>query len=92
MKTAERKYHVVKGVYSQTVGDETVLLDINGEEYFGLNKVGTIIWNLLEEENTLQEIQAKLAKSFNHDPAAIKDDINNLITDLIEAGLIQEKI
>ncbi|MBT6125779.1 MAG: PqqD family protein, partial [Halieaceae bacterium] len=35
-------------VISQEVSGETVLLDLNSEHYFGLDEVGTRIWQLID--------------------------------------------
>jgi len=86
----EKKFRIVEGVFSQTIGEETVLLDMNGEEYFGLNEVGTIIWKLLQDQNSIREIHQQLIKQFNHDPEAIRNDIEKLLADLMDAGLVEE--
>jgi len=36
-------------VLSQEVDGETVLLNLNSENYFGLDEIGTRIWQLLQE-------------------------------------------
>ena len=43
-------------VISQEVSGETVLLDLNSEHYFGLDEVGTRIWQLIDSSGNLQEI------------------------------------
>jgi hypothetical protein len=40
---------ISKDVLTQELQDETVLLDLDSENYFGLDSVGTRIWQLLNE-------------------------------------------
>ena len=43
-------------VISQEVSGETVLLDLESEHYFGLDEVGTRIWQLIKETGNLQSV------------------------------------
>ena len=45
-----RKITISPEVMSQEVSGETVLLDLQSESYFGLDEVGTRIWQLLQEK------------------------------------------
>jgi hypothetical protein len=38
------RFSISSEVLSQEVNGETVLLDLEGESYFGLSEVGTHIW------------------------------------------------
>ena len=52
-------------VISQEVSGETVLLDLESENYFGLDEVGTRIWQLIKETNELQLIFDTLLKEYD---------------------------
>ncbi len=81
---AKRSQHVL----SQDVGGEAVLLDLTSEQYYGLNAVGTRIWQLLESHSLLADVHRALCVEFNVDAATIERDILSLITDLRDAGLV----
>jgi hypothetical protein len=76
-------------VLYQEVGDEAVLLDLSSEQYFGLDPVGTRIWNLLDGESRLEDIHATLADEYDADPAQIGDDLQSLAQALADAGLVR---
>lgn len=76
-------------VLYQEVGEEAVLLDLAGEQYFGLDPVGTRIWNLLDGESGLGRIHATLADQYAADPARIGEDLLALARSLAEAGLVR---
>ena len=75
-------------VLIQEVGGEAVLLDLAGEQYFGLNPVGTRIWALLAPAPVLQQVHASLCAEFDADPARIETDLLALVRELAEAGLV----
>lgn len=75
-------------VLVQDSGGEAVLLDLAGERYFGLNKVGTRIWQLLAETPSLDEVQGRLCAEFDAPPERIQQDLLALVEQLQAAGLI----
>ncbi len=80
---------VLPDVLSQEVSGETVLLDLNNENYFGLNEVGTRIWQLLQEDGSLLSVLERMLKEYDVTEDQFVMDIEQLITNLNEAGLIE---
>jgi hypothetical protein len=72
----------------QAVGDEVVLLDLASERYFGLDPVGTRIWELLPERENLADVLASLCEEFDAEPLRIEQDLLTLVQALSEAGLV----
>lgn len=84
-----RTFSVSSEVVSQEVSGETVLLDLKSEHYFGLDEVGTRIWQLLREHADLQTIFDILLAEYDVAPEQLSSDIDTLITQLKDAGLIE---
>lgn len=76
-------------VLMQDVAGEAVLLDLAGERYFGLDAVGTRIWQLIDELGQLQAVHDRLCAEFDADPAQIGDDLLQLVSELVAAGLLK---
>lgn len=76
-------------VLYQEVGGEAVLLDLASEQYFGLDPVGTRIWNLVDGESKLDRIHATLAEEYDAEPARIGEDLLALAQSLAQAGLVR---
>ncbi len=82
---------VLPDVLSQEVSGETVLLDLNNENYFGLNEVGTRIWQLLQEQNNLEKIYDIMLDEYEVDTKRLRKDFDDIIKQLVESGLIAYK-
>ncbi len=76
-------------VLFQEVGGEAVLLDLASEQYFGLNPVGTRIWDLLDGQTPLGAIQNVLCAEYDVDPTLIGKDLLALADALTRAGLVR---
>jgi hypothetical protein len=75
-------------VLTQEVGGETVILDLKSETYFGLDEVGTRIWQLLVEQEDMQTITATMLNEYDVEEDQVEKDIQNLLTKLDKAGLV----
>jgi Coenzyme PQQ synthesis protein D (PqqD) len=76
------------GVMSQEVSGETVLFDLESECYFGLDAVGTRIWQLIRDTGDLRIIYSTLLEEYEVDGTRLRADLEALITDASERGLI----
>ena len=56
----------------QDVGGEAVLLDLASERYFGLDPVGTRIWELLGQDQSLEAVAATLCAEYEGEPDRIR--------------------
>lgn len=84
-RSVRRSGHVL----CQDDGDEAVLLDLAGERYFGLNRVGARIWQLMEQPTPLRALHAELCVEFDAPAERIERDLLALMARLQDAGLIE---
>ena len=87
--TLEDRVQCSGEVLVQEVGGEAVLLDLASERYFGLDPVGTRIWQLLADAPVLAQVHATLCGEFDAAPERIGEDLLALVGQLSEAGLVQ---
>lgn len=74
---------------AERIGDTLYLADPDGLAIHRMDPMATVIWTLLEEPITPQEIRDILAEAFlDADPAQISDDVQRLMRMLRNAGLI----
>ena len=72
---------------SQEVSGETVLLDLKGECYFGLDEVGTRIWQLLKSHDDMKSIYEIMLDEYDVDGEKLQRDLDELVIKLVDAGL-----
>ena len=82
------RFNISEEVLSQEVNGETVLLDLEGELYFGLNEVGTRIWQLLQSNPTVAETLTSLSDEYDVSQEQLESDVDELLNKLADAGLI----
>jgi hypothetical protein len=74
-------------VLFREVEGEAVLLDLASERYFGLDEVGTRIWQLLQEHSSLRKVYEVLRDEYDVEPARLEEDLLKHVRELTDAGL-----
>jgi hypothetical protein len=67
-----------------------VLLDLVGEQYFGLNQVGTRVWQLLAGDSNFAAIIDVLLEEYEVSRQQLERDVRELLGSLLDAGLIKK--
>lgn len=79
---------VPSDVLHQQLGEETVLLHLGTENYYGLDEVGSRVWQLLREHRTVDPIVAALLVEYEVDETTLRNDLDRLLDELADLGLI----
>ena len=85
MKTVRTHADVVL----QRVGEEAVLLDLNSGTYYELNPMARRIIELLNESGDPAKVASTLEQEFEVQPEELNSDLNSLLHQLEENGLLQ---
>jgi hypothetical protein len=67
---------------------EAVILDLESGTYFGLNEVGTRVWQLVGEGRSEVEIVDLVASEYDADRATIAADVTRLLEELRTRRLV----
>ena len=78
-------------VFAQEVDGEMVLLDMESENYFGLDEVGTAIWQAIQEDGLLQNVLETLLEQYDVEEEVLKKDLIGFVEKLAESGLVEVK-
>ena len=81
-------FTIPRHVMARQVGDETVILDLSNGTYFGLEPVGTRIWQLLTEGQSLANISSAMVEEFDVTLDVVQADTQRLVNDLLSRGLL----
>ena len=68
---------------------EDGVADFN-DAMFSFNETGTIIWNGIEQKQSLEKICTTLAGEYNTDMDRIQQGVLKLVNTLLEKGIITE--
>ena len=74
-------------VFAQEVDGEMVLLDMNSENYFGLDEVGTAIWQAMQDDGNLKKVFEVLLEQYEVEEDVLKNDLITFVEKLEESGL-----
>ena len=85
METALRASDDV--VFREVYG-EAVILNLVTGIYFGLDSVGTRIWQLIEEHHQLSMVLTQLGLEYEASEENLERDLLRLVTELKEKGLV----
>jgi hypothetical protein len=73
---------------STTLGEDVVILGLRDSVYYGLSRVGTRIWELLQTPQTVDQIVAVLVAEYDVPPDQARVDLQDLLGDLHARGLV----
>lgn len=84
----KQRFKLSSEVLCQSIDDETVLLDMKSENYFGVNEVGGRVLEILKDGANLSEILGILLKEYDVEKDQLKTDIEDLLQQFLDSGLI----
>lgn len=74
-------------VVTRVLDNETVLMDMASGNYFALDEVGTVVWQALDEGETLASACERVAKDYEIDRAQVESDVTALAEAIVAKGL-----
>jgi hypothetical protein len=89
MDSGERRVGPAPDVVARRLGDDTVLVNLRTNRIFQLNRTGAAFWELVEEGCERAEIEERLASRFAVDQAVLSSNLDALVAELDQAGLLQ---
>lgn len=74
---------------SSTLDEETIVLQLKSGTYYGLNKIGTRIWNYIQSPKSVGEVRETLLSEYEIEIEKCDQELQNLLEQLYSEGLIQ---
>src|SRR5258706_7790880 len=78
-------------VLIRTVGEESVVLNLQTEQYLGLDDVSTRIWQLLTAGGSIQSTYETLLTGYEVDPEQLRRDLDDFVRELLQLQLVELK-
>lgn len=82
------KVSIPEEVLFRDLGGESVLLHLGSGQYFGLDEVGTMVWNLLAQGCDLAEVKDRLLEQYDAEPKQVRIDLDRIVGELCDHGLL----
>ena len=77
-------------LYAPVGTEEGVMMSIEAGRYYGLNAVGSRIWELLETPKTIAELCEQISQEFDVEPQNFEPDLLKFTASLIDNGIVHE--
>lgn len=89
-KNITEQTSVIKGdeVVSSIMDNETIMMSIENGEYYGINPVGSQIWEQIKTPRKVADICKIMCREFNVEPEQCRRDVVNFLNQMVEKGII----
>lgn len=68
--------------------DESVILNLDSERYYGLDDVGTRFLSVLRTSDSIEAAYERLRNEYDVDPQVLRNDLLAIVENLIDQGLL----
>lgn len=89
MVSLDDRVTVPSHVLVRFLDQESVLLNIETERYFGLDETGTRMWQLVTAAPKIEVAYQQLLDEYDVEPALLRSHLVELLDRLVENGLLQ---
>jgi hypothetical protein len=83
------RIRVPKDVLISRLQEESVLLNLDNESYYGLDDVGTRMLSVLNSSDSVQSAWLQLVDEYDVDREVLRNDLVSLVERLLEQGLVE---
>ncbi len=84
----ENTFTLGKDAVFRELDGEAVILDLGSGTYFGLNAVGTRIWQLIDQHGRLAVVLDHLCQEYDAEREVLQRDLLELVGRLADTGLV----
>jgi hypothetical protein len=89
--TFDTRLRMPEDVLLSELDGEAVILNVKTESYFGLDDVGARMLAAVTSAESVQEAYDGLAGEYDVDPGRLRNDLAQLLDNLIEHGLLESE-
>ena len=78
-----------KEIFASEIDDEVVMMNVDTGKYYGMDTVGSRIWELIAEEIQVREVINKLMEEYDVGEEQCEKDVLEFLNELYENKLVQ---
>lgn len=83
------RVRVPDGVLISNLQEESVILNLDSERYFGLDDVGTRMLSVLSTSDSIEAAYASLREEYDVDDQVLRQDLLALVESLLQKGIVE---
>jgi hypothetical protein len=87
--SSQQRFEIAEDVLYQSVDDEVVLLNLRNQKYYGLDCIGTRMWQLLLEYRSVATVVDCICDEYDADRIVVLRDVESMVQDFCAAGLVR---
>lgn len=89
MLTLQRRFRLNDAeVTAQVLDGEAIIINLSTGVYYSLDKVGSVLWEMIVEGHNPQEIVAAIIARYQASPEQVQADVVQVVEELIRENLI----
>jgi len=90
MKTITLENKIVRSneFITSTVDDEVMMMSVEKGHYYGLDEIGSHIWQQLQKPVRVADLCTQLSTEFNVDQIQCETDVLAFLNELAEEGMV----
>jgi hypothetical protein len=89
MNHASSVFELDDQVITEQIGDEMILLDLKGERYLSVDRIGQEIWALLAQGANASSVVDSLEAKYHVDRSVLTSDVEKFVAKLLDLGLVR---
>ena len=82
------RVRVPEDVLISNLQEESVILNLDSERYYGLENVGTRFLSVLNTEDSIEAAYVVLRDEYDVDAQSLRQDLLELVEDLVKQGIL----
>ncbi len=83
------RVEVPKHVLVRFLEKESVFLNLETENYYGLDEIGTRMWQVVTAAPTIEDAYAQLLSEFDVEAELLRQNFSELLGRLVDLGLLR---
>lgn len=83
------RVRVPDDVLISNLQEESVILNLDSERYYGLDDVGTRFLSVLNTAHSIEAAYEKLIQEYDVDEEVLRKDLLTLVENLVAQGIVQ---
>jgi hypothetical protein len=75
-------------VAAKVMDGEAILINLSSGIYYSMDKVGGVVWELIEKRHSLEEMREAISRRYDVSPEQAQADVERLANELLEEKLV----